>query len=152
MSPEEVKQLLSGLDQQAKHRLAKDENIFEVYGEDARDILSLLSQDTDWFVRAGVAVNPKTPPHLLIAMRNDKHPSVLCALANNVCCPMEVQWDLASNSNTQVRFCLATNPNVYSEAVKRHPYNFHKEWFNQNPDKTFAQNIMQWFDSMKGLY
>ena len=81
------------------------------------DTLAWRSKDSDWRVRAIVAVNENTPPEVLAELSRDPHHWVQCFVAQNPNTPSRTLDGLSRDIDPMVRGCVLTNQNVPKNVV-----------------------------------
>lgn len=74
-----------------------------------KQIIALLSKDSDNFVRAGVAMNESAPPKILSLLAKDRDPNVRFHIATNANTPVDVLSRLAKDRDGHVRRKIASN-------------------------------------------
>lgn len=74
-----------------------------------KDILALLAQDLEWYVRLKVASNPETPEGTLTELSQDTGYWVRAGVAGNSSTPRSVLSQLALDPRSEVRLVVAHN-------------------------------------------
>ena len=80
--------------------------------ETSPEILTLLANDNDPWVRCRVAKNPNTPPETLTILAKNENSYVRSWVAQNPNTPPETLTLLAKNGDYWVRYYVARNPNT----------------------------------------
>ena len=83
------------------------------------ELLTRLSEDSDWGVRRGVAGNSSTPVEALMRLAEDSDSGVRRGVAGNSSTPVEVLMRLAEDSDSGVRRWVVTNPSTPVEVLMR---------------------------------
>ena len=89
------------------------------------DVLVVLSQDKDKWVRRVVAENTNTPQDTLRVLALERLPrgeyssgtNVRAAVAGNPRCPVDLLESLAKDKSAEIRRCVAGNPSANAESL-----------------------------------
>lgn len=84
------------------------------------DVLAMLADDIEPYVREMVAKNPNCPVEAFakLAEDPDKEFRILLVVASNPSCPIEIMTQLAKSKNSSIREAVADNPNCPVEIRK----------------------------------
>ena len=85
--------------------------------EKFKQILMRLGKDTDWAVRANVAMNTNTPRETLLVLSRDSDYRVRNYVALNSSTPIDILFSMVNDNNEEVRIAISKNKNTTTDSL-----------------------------------
>jgi hypothetical protein len=129
---------------------------YELHKKQAQDpntpieMLTELSKSDYPYVRCLVSQNMSTPVEILIGLSKDERWLVRSYVALNTNTPIQTLIEL-SEDNEEVRFDVASNPNLPFEIVRDNPSRFELRWFECNSNEELVAKVKEFYETYEDL-